>query len=92
MTRDTTLACTALLIGATLIAAGGIAGVRELRRLRHAARSADIPHDGNGPMRGHLERVRDLPDPVERETFADYAEVLLDDGLAEVCEETGWHQ
>ncbi|MCW2720488.1 hypothetical protein, partial [Pseudonocardia sp.] len=38
----------------------------------------------------NLEHVRPLADPAEEQTFADIAEQLLDDGLAEVCEELGW--
>lgn len=41
-------------------------------------------------MPRHPEHVRPLPDPVEREEFDDLAEQLLDDGLADIAERTGW--
>lgn len=41
-------------------------------------------------MPGHPERIRRLPDPDEDLAYWDAAEQLLNDGLAEVCERTGW--
>lgn len=39
---------------------------------------------------GHPERVRRLADPVADAEFGDIAESLLDDGMAQICEELGW--
>lgn len=41
-------------------------------------------------MPRHPERIRALADPVAAAEYADIAEELLDDGLAEIVEETGW--
>lgn len=43
-------------------------------------------------MPGHPEKVAPPPDSGEAEAFGDLAEQLLDEGLAEVAEETGWHE
>lgn len=43
-------------------------------------------------MPGHPERVRYLEDLTEDETFGDIAERLLDEGIADLCERTGWFQ
>lgn len=41
-------------------------------------------------MPAHPEQIRDLPDPIDDGIFRDITEELLDDGLADVAEETGW--
>lgn len=41
-------------------------------------------------MGGHPEQLRRLTDPVEEEAYWDIAEQLLDGGLAEIAEQTGW--
>jgi hypothetical protein len=43
-------------------------------------------------MAGHPERIREMPDPVANEVYADIAEQLLDDGMADIAEDTGWTQ
>ncbi len=41
-------------------------------------------------MPGHPEHVQPLADPAAESLFWDYAEELLDSGLADICEELGW--
>lgn len=41
-------------------------------------------------MGHHPERIREMPDPVANEVYADIAEQLLDDGLADIVDETRW--
>lgn len=55
------------------------------RRYRGAPASLD-------EMPGHPESVRYLDDPTEDEIFGDLAEQLLDEGLGDLCERTGWFQ
>jgi hypothetical protein len=43
-------------------------------------------------MGHHPERIREMPDPVANEVYADIAEQLLDDGLADIVDETRWTQ
>lgn len=54
-----------------------------LRRRRHGTHLIE-------EMGGHPERIREMPDPVANEVYGDIVEQLLDDGMADIAEDTGW--
>lgn len=56
----------------------------------HADAGCPVPCNDKGVMRGHPERVQELGDPAADEAYGEITEALLDDGMAEIAEETGW--
>ncbi|MGI8333430.1 hypothetical protein ACRYCC_26055 [Actinomadura scrupuli] len=79
------------LIAALLAVTVALLTVWVLIRLRQTRRYRGAPASLE-EMPGHPERIQFLADPVEDEIFGDVTERLLDEGIADLCERTGWFQ